>query len=206
VHRNEMPFAEGLIKSFEADAHHDYIEALNSLAGEMRYDIAKIDTLLEEAQRGVQSSKKPNYDIALLREEIDELKKSCSEMNETIQSLEGRIAVLKTTIIPGVNAFFIVLVGIVILLIFYLLNLKIMVFVILFGILAGGGASVVYDLNALKKQQEDIDRKKQKYHDQITEIDLDIGKLTQTIQEKEEFLRSVESDQENGSKDFPSDY
>ncbi|MBN2326327.1 MAG: hypothetical protein JXR73_04170 [Candidatus Omnitrophica bacterium] len=206
VHRNEMPFTEGLLKSFEAEVHHDYIEALNSLAGEVRYDIEKIDALIEEAQQGVQPSKKPKYDINLLREEIAGLKKNRSEMNETIKSLEGRIAVLKTTIAPGVNAFFIVLVGIVILMIFYLLNLKMLALAILVGVLIGGGASVMYDLDALKKQQKDIDRKKQKFREQMSEIDQDIDKLTQTIQEKEEFLRSVESDQGDESKEFASEY
>ena len=51
VHRSELTFAEGLLKSLEADAQRDFIEALNSLAGEMRYDLESLDSLIHEADR-----------------------------------------------------------------------------------------------------------------------------------------------------------
>ncbi|MEW6236019.1 MAG: hypothetical protein AB1656_11580 [Candidatus Omnitrophota bacterium] len=51
VHRNEMNFSEGLLKSVEAGAQEDFIEALNSLTGKILYTVEQLDELIEKAQK-----------------------------------------------------------------------------------------------------------------------------------------------------------
>ena len=192
VHRNEMPFAEGLLKSLEADAQHDFIEALNSLAGEMRYDVDKLDSLIDEARQSLAPKKKPKYDIEALKDELKKIKKNRNELRETVKSLEGRINALHPSVVPGVNAFFVAIVGFVFVLIFYLLSLTVVSLLALVGILIGSFISVMHDLNVLKKQQADIAQKKLRYMNQITDHNNEIEKIEETIREKEDFLRSVQ--------------
>ena len=71
---------EGLLKSLEADAQHDFIEALNSLAGEMRYDVEKLDSLIDEARQSLAPKKKPKYDIKALKDELNQIKKNRNEL------------------------------------------------------------------------------------------------------------------------------
>lgn len=191
VHRNELPFAEGLLKSVEADAQHDFIEALNSLAGEMRYDAGKMDALIEEAQQGLEPKKKPKFDYQALKDEIYQLKKNHFELKESIKSMEARVASLKPTIIPGINAFFAVIVGLVIVMIVYLLGIPLLAIVALVGTVIGALVSLLHDMNILKKQQADIAQKKLRLVNQIAVVNAEIATLEPKIKEKEDFLRSV---------------
>ncbi len=205
VHRNEMPFAEGLLKSVEADAQHDFIEALNSLAGEMRYDVEKIDSMIEESRQSLEPKKKPKYDIKALKEELNQIKKKRNEILETIQSVEGRINILKPNIIVGINAFFIALIGFVLALIFFLVGLAVFALIILAGILIGCLLSVMHDLNVLKKQQADIAQKKLRYMNQITDLNKELEKVDETLHEKEEFIKSVQGDRPAENSETPAD-
>lgn len=204
VHRNEMPFAEGLLKSVEADAQHDFIEALNSLAGEMRYDVEKIDSMIEESRQSLEPKKKPKYDIKALKEELNQIKKKRNEILESIQSVEGRINILKPNILVGINAFFIALVGFVLALIFFLVGLAVFALIVLAGILIGCLFSVMHDLNVLKKQQADIAQKKLRYMNQITDLNKELEKVDETLREKEEFIKSVQGDHPAESPEPPA--
>ncbi len=191
VHRNEMPFAEGLLGSVEADCQHDFIEALNSLAGEERYDAAQIESLINEAQQSQQPSQKPKYDIQALKDELNQFKKNRNELLETVKSLEGRINCLKPSVIPGINAVFIFIVGIVIIMILYLLGLTMVGLIGLALMFIGCVLTVIQDMSALQKQQADIAQKKLRYMNQISETKEQIDQVEATIEEKKEFLRSV---------------
>ena len=191
VHRNEMPFAEGLLGSVEADCQHDFIEALNSLAGEERYDASQIESLINEAQQSQQPSQTPQYDIQALQDELTELKKSHNELVETVKSLEGRINCMHPNVIPGINAVFIFIVGIVIVMILYLLGLTMVGLIGLALMFVGCVFTVVQDMSLLQKQQADIAQKKLRYMNQISETKEQIEQVEEVIEEKKEFLRSV---------------
>jgi DNA repair exonuclease SbcCD ATPase subunit len=193
VHRNEMPFAEGLLGSVEADCQHDFIEALNSLAGEERYDASQIESLINEAQQSQQPSQTPQYDIQALQDELTELKKSRNELVETVKSLEGRINCMHPSVIPGINAVFIFIVGIVIVMILYLLGLTMVGLIGLALMFVGCVFTVVQDMSLLQKQQADIAQKKLRYMNQISETKEQIEQVEEAIEEKKEFLRSVTS-------------
>lgn len=191
VHRNEMPFAEGLLKSVEADAQHDFIEALNSLAGEMRYDVAKVDALIEEARQSLEPKKKPKYDYQALRDELQKLKKNRNEFKDAIKAMEMRIATLKPSVIPGVNAFFIIIVGLVMAMIVYLFGAALLALVGIMGIMVGAFVSLVHDMNTLKNQQAEIAQKKLRLLNQIAHYKTDLENLDPVIKEKSDFLRSI---------------
>ncbi len=206
VHRSELTFAEGLLKSLEADAQRDFIEALNSLAGEMRYDLESLDSLIHEARRSMEPEKKPKYDTQVLKEELAQLKKNRNELLDSIKSLEARISLMKPTIIPGVNAFFVFLIGFVISMIFYLLGLFYLATFLLIGSLLSSASSLIYDLGLLKKQQTDIAQKKILYLGQISQLQADIETQDQNIEEKEVFLQSVRGNEKEESPQRTPDF
>ncbi len=188
VHRNELPFAEGLLKAVETNAQEDFIVALNSLAGETKYDIDKLDSLIEEARQGIASDSQKSekkIDLKAVEEEINQLKKKRSEYKDSVETYRNQIAALVPTLIPGINSLLLSLVGIMIAVLFFLLNLVLFALLILLGTFATAGFLLYQDMENLRKQKEDIARKKARYKEEITKIESMLDELEDKLQEQQ---------------------
>ncbi|GEM_PF-1527564 len=194
VHRNEIPFAEGLLKSVEAEAQYDFIEALNSLAGEARYDAARLDALIQEAR---QELLKPNppppppINVPVLQEEIATLEKQRADHAGSIQILENRIAALHTTVVPGVNSAMWGVAGLMLAMIVFLAQWFTLFLVMLAAALLVAVVTYIQDMDKLKQEQAAIHRKKTRMQSEIKEIKTQIEELDQQILEKQELIRSA---------------
>jgi len=192
VHRNEIPFAEGLLKSVESGAQEDFIVALNSLAGETKYNINKLEQLIDEARHGITDKpKEKKVDLAALEEELNQLRTKRNEYKENIRTYQSQIATLAPSILPGVNSFLLFLVGIVFVILFLLLGMGIISVFVLIITLSGAGYFLFQDMTLLKKQKEEIQRKKERYSAEIEKITAIVNDLEPKIAEKEQYLDQI---------------
>ncbi|MFB3788457.1 MAG: hypothetical protein ACE15F_19025 [bacterium] len=194
VHRNEIPFAEGLLKSVEADAQHDFIEALNSLAGESRYDAKQLDAMIQEARTSLLSPLPPpipTINIQAIREEITELEKKRRDHADYIQTLENRIAVLHTTVVPGVNSAMWGAVGLMMAMIVFLLKQYTAFLLVLAAAFLVIVMTYLQDSDKLKKEQAAIHKKKTRVMGEIKELKNQIEELDHQILEKQEQIEAA---------------
>lgn len=193
VHRNDLSFPEGLLKAYEEDAHHDFIEALNSLAGEEKFDSNSIEQLVEEARANLDGeTTRPQIDVGALKEEIEKLETSKKEHQNGIQTLKNQNASYKTTIVPGLNSILMGMVGLIIAIIMFLLGLAI-VAIIVMGITVGVGIMLwMQDTEALQKQKDNIARKVERNLYEIQQIQSKLEQIENHLSEKQQLLASVE--------------
>ena len=207
VHRNELPFPEGLLKSVEAKAQEDFIEALNSLGGETKYDVNKLDQLIGEAQQGAtKKGGRKKVNLEALEEEIKQLKKQRNEYNESILTYRSKIGSLHPRIIPGINSGLIAIVGSVIMAILFILNLGLITLIMLAVTIGTAIFTLAQDLDILKKQQADIAQKKMNALSEIKIFETRVEELTEKINEKRSALRAAQEDdasEENTSSKAP---
>ncbi len=193
VHRNEMPFAEGLVKSVEEQAQEDFIHALNSLAGETKYDVDQLDGLVEEAMKGLEpNASEPSIDIKGLQEEVRVLQKKRRDYLDGIETLENQNASFAPSITPGINSFLLGIVGGIIFLILLLLGLGISSLFVLIGTMITVVILVAIDLSKLNQEKEEIARKKQRNNEQIKKIKSELAEVEIKLEEKENLLNSVQ--------------
>ncbi|MDX9754998.1 MAG: hypothetical protein RBU29_13625 [bacterium] len=188
VHRNEIPFAEGLLKAVEVEAQEDYLEALNSLAGESKYDVMQMDALIVQARKSVVQDVPPRVDTSAIQKEIQSLSKKRAEYEESIQTLETQRAALKVTILPGINSALLGLVGVMIAVVVWLMGYGLGVLLAIGITLVISGLMLVQDLHELKKQRERVEQRKHKFlsdiatlHEIIDAVDQDLHALHEQL-------------------------
>ncbi len=188
VHRNEMPFAEGLLKAVDAEAQEDFIVALNSLAGEAKYNVNQLEKLIQEAKQGAGEETKPqsNVNLEALEEELRKLKKKRHDHRESIRTYESQITSMAPSITPGINSVLLVMVGFVMSILFFLLQFELVAGIILLIAFLIAAFLLFMDLDKLKKQKEDIERRKDRFLSEIEKIKQIVIELNQAIKEKEE--------------------
>ncbi|RJP34364.1 MAG: hypothetical protein C4527_02205 [Candidatus Omnitrophota bacterium] len=193
VHRNELPFAEGLVKAVEEQAQEDFIQALNSLAGETKYDVDQLDALVDEAVKGLNpDSSRPEVDVKALQEEVRRLRKKRKDLLDGIETLENQIATLVPSITPGINSFLLLMVGGVIFMILLIMKIGLAAVLILLGTLGGAIFFAVVDFSNLSRQKLEIERKKKRNHEEIKKIKTALAEFESTLEEKEQLLKSVQ--------------
>ncbi|MEW6238715.1 MAG: hypothetical protein AB1656_25295 [Candidatus Omnitrophota bacterium] len=194
VHRNEIPFAEGLLKSVESGAQEDFIVALNSLAGETKYNINKLEQLIDEARRGLTDKpKEKKVDLSAMEEELKQFRSKRDEYKENIQTYQTQIATLAPTILPGVNSFLLFLVGIVFVILFVLLGFGLIAVIVLLATLLAAAYFLFQDLSLQKKQKEEVQRKKERYAAEIEKITAVVNDLEAKIAEKEKIMEQIKA-------------
>jgi prefoldin subunit 5 len=202
VHRNEVPFADGLLQSCESNAQHDFIEALNSLAGSQKYDINQLDSLIAQAKSSLSgdSQSASSANLEKLEKEVRDLKGDIKDYKSSIHMLEANNSTLMTTIIPGINSFLLFFVGIVILLILFAVDLMMPALIVLVLVVIGGGVLLFMDLEKLKKQRAVIEKKREK---NLMEIDKLQGRIEETKEDlakkQEEIARISQPQQDSQS-------
>ncbi len=188
VHRGELPFPEGLLKAVDAEAQEDYIEALNSLSGESKYDVGKIEQMVEEAKDGVTNQdQKPKVDLEKLKKELKDLQKKRSEFKERIRAIEVQISGLQPTIVPGINSIMLLIVGGIIFLLLFLLEITYVAVFTAIATVLGIIFLFAQDLHSYNKQLENIQQRKQQGQDEIKRIHSELDELNNqisTVQQK----------------------
>ncbi len=206
VHRSEISFPEGLLRSVESAAQEDFIEALNTLAGETRYNVDQLDTLIEEAQRQVNREGgpgEPAVDAEALKEEIESLKRKRSDMNERLETLEFQNASLKPSVIPGINSVLLGIVGGVFMLLSLVLQFSMAALFFLVVTLAISGYYLMKDLSELKIQQEDIAQKKTFNLANMEKTKSALEELNAQVAEKQDALNNALKDAPIPTSEIP---
>ena len=190
VHRSEIAFAEGLLKSVEAEAQEDFIEALNSLAGESRYDVNQLEMLIEQARQSVMQEETPKINTNAIEKELDTSRKQKIEYQETIQSLEFQRGNLAPTVIPGINSMLWAIVG-------GMGSVIIMLFGSNMGFIIGCAATTSYvifllvqDISKLNEQKETCEKRRIKLTQDINTLKTRVEELSKKITEKLAILES----------------
>lgn len=192
VHRNELSFPEALLRSVESQAAEDFIEALNSLAGDTKYNAADLQQLIQQAESQVGgNSSGRQKQIEKLEEQIKALQKSFREQEDAIQSYKGHIAALKVTVVPGLNAFLVFLVGFMMGFIPFLLGFVLFAAVVLLISIILIAVLVIQDLDKLKKEKEAIQKKEASLKQDINRCLTAMEGLGQQIEEKENQLNRL---------------
>ncbi len=186
VHRNDLSFPEALLRSVEAQAAEDFIEALNSLAGDTKYNASDLQTLIQqaEAQLGGGSNGRKKQ-IEKLEEQIRELQKKFREQEDAIQSYKGHISSLKVTVVPGLNAVLVFLVGFMLGFIPFLLGFYIFAGIVLLASIILITVLVIQDMDKLKKEQDAIAKKEASLKQDIDRCLIAMEGLGQQLEEKE---------------------
>jgi chromosome segregation ATPase len=184
VHRNELSFAEGLLRSVESEAQEDFIEALNSLAGETKYDVDQLETLIDQAHRSAMQDSAPAPDLSSIKQEIDTLRKKQREIGDSIQTYESQKSVLVPTVLPGVNSVLLGLGGMMISVValfiggglFFIMGVSVslIVAIVLF----------IQDMGKLTIQKEKIRRRVEKIDSEIVQLEDILGQLDEKISEQ----------------------
>lgn len=206
VHRNELSFPEALLRSVEVKAEEDFIEALNSLAGDTKYNAADLQQLIQQAesQLGGGSSGR-NKQIEKLEDQLKELRKSFREQEEAVASYRGHISALKVTVVPGLNAFLVFLVGFMMGFIPFLLGFPLFSGIVALISLILITVLVIQDLDKLKKEKETIRKKEISLKQDIDRCLTAMEGLSQQIEEKENQLNRLQPNQSaDGGESAPS--
>lgn len=186
VHRNEIPFADGLLKAVDAQAQEDFIEALNSLAGSSKYSLDQLDFLIERARKGLTDDRGQSEEARKkLEEEIQVLKKDLRELQEGKGLLEAQNKCLVPTIVPGINSILVFMLGIVMTLIVFAAGFAIVALFFLVLALLGAAGAFMFDMNQLNAQRESLTKKKEANNKQIARIQEQIAGVNKKIVEKQ---------------------
>ncbi len=186
VHRNELAFTEGLLKSDQEGAAEDFLDALNSLAGEIKYDPSQLPALLDQAQTGgEQKSSAPAVDLNALQEEIDNLRKKKKDLDESIRTLEGICAQREQTVLPGLNSIMLLITcSVFVTLLFIFQQVILGLLLILLGL---AGAALIYlkDARTLRAQREEIARRRAKHEAEIKKLKTTRKEIIELLDKKE---------------------
>ena len=204
VHKNEMSFADGLLKSAESNAQEDFIEALNSLAGSQKYNVDQIDTLISKAKQDLSQDKsQAGVDLEAIEKEIRDFRLEVREIKNSIHFIEAKNASMLPTILPGMNSLLIFLIGAVALLILFALAFILSAILVLIITVIGCGMLFYIDSNKLARQKEAIARKQAKNQEQIDNLNGQIEEIHKKIAEKEAVLAKHKAAQEAPTPSSP---
>ncbi|MFH1742285.1 MAG: hypothetical protein ABIH23_25045 [bacterium] len=195
VHRNELPFAEGILKSNEEGAAEDFLDALNSLAGEMRYDPAQLPSLLQQAQGdagGDVAPLTPAIDVLALQEEIGNLRKRKEDFEEGINTLKTLLARHEPVMVPGINSVMLLIACGVFVALLFVFNQPIIGAVLILIGLSGAGVMYMKDLRTMREQQAEVDRRRAKNEAEIKQLQGQLAETQKALAEKEAKLQSVQ--------------
>ncbi len=191
VHRNELSFEEGIIRSNAHEAGEDFLEALNSLAGEMKYDPAALPLLLRQAQRSVETSVAAAPDTTALEEQIDNLRQKKQHLQEGIQTLKMMSVQSQPTVIPGINSILLLVTsGVLVALLFVFKYPLLGLLAIVMG-LAGAGVFLVNDFRVKRRQQEEAQRRRAKNEEEIKRLSDMLQEIGRLLEAKLGELRSI---------------
>lgn len=196
VHRSEMPFAEGLLRAVESDAANDFIEALNSLAGEPKYDSARLQEMVVEAKREEKSNQDEKDESKLyetLELEIENLRAEREELKESVQTLEAQLTALTPTIVPGMNSLLVFIAGSVIAIVALLAGSPIFGLILVAVTLTAAGILYLQDMSVYNRQREDIERKKERAREDIGKIKAQINLVNIQLKEKRLKLQTLKN-------------
>lgn len=192
VHRNDLAFPEGLLKAYDDNSHQDFIEALNSLAGEKKYDINAIEQMVDDARKAVDAGEDvPKVDVDSLRDEIEELKTKKKEHTESIHRLQSQNSSMKPSVIPGLNSALLGIVGFVITMIIFLVGIVILGIICLIATFVVIGITLMQDLEAQKKEKETIARKVERNLGEIEQFENLINDIDPILTKKSDLLDTV---------------
>ncbi len=194
VHRNEIPFAEGILKANAEGAAEDFLDALNSLAGEIRYDPAQLPDLLAQAQGAAGGAAgqplqelKPSVDLSALFEELNNLHKKKRDLEEGIATLKTMAAQRYPMIVPGVNSVLLLITFAVFVMILFTMQLAILGLIFILVGLVGAGLLYMKDMKVLQKQRAEAERRRAKH-------EAEIAKLQALLEENEELTATKEAE------------
>ncbi|MGI6455337.1 MAG: hypothetical protein ACOX5R_06890 [bacterium] len=206
VHRNELSFPEGLLQSVEADAQQDFIEALNSLAGEVKYDAIDLQRLIEEAQRSLGTGEEiPEFNQENLEQEIEDLLNKRKEILDSVRTLEHQISALAPKIVPGVNSLLLFLVGGVVSIVLFMAGAAVPAMVIAIVAVPGTGYLYFQDLNTYSKQKAEVERKKDRIRKDVDQLKFQVSTINQEISKKRETVRQIKEFRTIPSERKPAD-
>ncbi len=205
VHRGEMNFNEGLLQSQSEDAAEDFLDALNSLAGEVKYDKGQIGDLLNKANAG--GGPAPDDDqpkqsanekaIADLQEEIDQLRKKARDYEESRETVLGLLNSPDHFILAGLNSVMLLLVVAIVFMILVVWDAPIWIpiVIVLVGVVAAGFL-MMKDMQVLNKQKAEAARKKERHEIELQQIEESLEKLNTKITEKQTTLEQLTAAQQ----------
>lgn len=192
VHRNELSFEEGIIRSNAHQAAEDFLEALNSLAGEMKYDLAALPLLLKQAQTAMEGAAPPPVDTDALQEEVNSLRQKKRHIEEGIQTLKMMSIQPQPTVIPGINSILLLVTcGVLVALLFIFEFPLLGLLAIILG-LAGAGGFFVNDLKVKRQQEEEAQRRRAKNEEEIKRLTEMLQEIGELLEAKVGELRAIQ--------------
>lgn len=198
VHRDEVTFNEGLVQAHEEGASEDFLDALNSLAGEVRYNKADVNTLLDAAASGQGQpeekgpEEKAKEAIGKLQSDIDALEEKYDRNKDGLTALVSVLNAPDQLAIPGINSILLLMVGGVI--VAALVSFKVMFaisgFVGLIG-LVGAGLLLYRDTQIINAQKRALAIRRQQVQDKIDVIEKSLAAIEAKMDKKRENLKEI---------------
>lgn len=195
VHRNELTFEQGILQSNEEDAAQDFLDALNSLAGKVKYDPSQLPLLLEQAQAvaAAKAGTAPlSVDLTALKEEINNLHKKKRDIEEGISTLKSICARRQPMITPGVNSILLLIIFSVFVALLFIFDQPLVAVPAIVVGLAAAGMVYMKDLKTLHKQQEEARRRRAKNEAEISKLENMLVEIQQQLEAKELQLQTVQ--------------
>lgn len=206
VHRNEMGLNEGLLKSQQEDAAADFLDALNSLAGEIKFDKSQLSELLEaassgggaeseqEAPAGAAVISKLEKSIAALEKDIETLEGKEKNFHESLDTLRNVLDAPPSFILPGINSILVFAVAVVFVLVMYVWKLH-PIFPIIMVLLgtAASGLLLWKDLSVYAMQKKELERRRERTMTEITAVEQSLSAAGAKLDEKRRDLEELKS-------------
>jgi hypothetical protein len=194
VHRNELPFEEGILQSNAEGVAGDFIHALNSLACRIKYDPAQLPSLLHRAQAalgGQVVAAPPPVDLTVLQGEIDSLRTKKRRTEEEIETLRSICAQHEPMIVPGVNSILFLITWSVFVALLFIFDLSVFGLLTIVLGLAGAGLFYMTDSQTLQKQQEEAERRRAKNEAEVKRLEGSLGETCHRLEAKTAELRAA---------------
>lgn len=204
VHRGELDFRTGLLQSEQEEAAEDFVDALNSLAGEIKYDKDQIGMLIADASAGVSKSdadakaeeekKRTTATIEALSKEIEVLEKKIKNYNDSIETMQNVLAAREQFIIPWLNAVLVLMGLSVVIMLLIVWNVsEIFMMVLALASLIGTGILFYVDLRTLQQQKDEARKRRERTEADIRTIEQSIATVNAKLDEKRAKLKDLQA-------------
>lgn len=204
VHRGEMDFRSGLLQSEQEEAAEDFIDALNSLAGEIKYDKDQIGALIADASAGApktddsakadEEKKRNTAAVDALTKEIETLEKKIKNYSDSLETMQNVLAARDHFIMPWLNSVLVLMVlsVIIMLLIVWRVSELFMIILALAGII-GAGALFFKDLKTLQHQKDEAKKRRERAEGEIRTIEQAMATVKAKLDEKRDKLAELQA-------------
>ena len=172
------------------------MDALNSLAGEVRYNKADVNTLLDAAASGPVQEQNPEQQakdaIGKLQPQIEELEKKYERNKEGLTALLSVLNAPDQFAIPGINSILLLMVGGVIVAV--LVSLKVPLAIsVLVGLLAlvGGGLLLYRDIQTVNEQKRAAALRREQVQAKIDVVEKSLASIEEKLEKKRANLKEI---------------